>query len=134
MLVTLSTLMARYHIVCFSCNGTNPNSMPGVSDQVQTYPSPPSSSSLSFAFFFTLFQMLAVRLEEVDCFSAWVMGNNTDLPGATADIKCKPCLSNLNSLHVIKLLNYIIPVIVCLNFGTCLGYPVMAGWKSWWLL
>ena len=30
--------------------------------------------------------MLSIRLEENDCFSAWVMGNDTNLPN-TSDLK-----------------------------------------------
>ena len=37
--------------------------------------------------FLILTQMLTVRLEESDCFSAWVMGSNTNLDTATPTVK-----------------------------------------------
>ena len=33
-------------------------------------------------------QMLTIKLEEWDCFSAWIMGCNTHLETAAPDIKC----------------------------------------------
>ena len=33
-------------------------------------------------------QMLAIRLEENEAFSAWVMGHNSNLDKATDDLKC----------------------------------------------
>ena len=32
--------------------------------------------------------MLSIKLSEIDCFSAWVMGTNTNLDTATPDLKC----------------------------------------------
>jgi len=33
--------------------------------------------------------MLTIKLEESDCFSAWMMGGNVQLEKSTADVKCE---------------------------------------------
>ena len=42
--------------------------------------------------------MLSVRLEENECYSAWVMGDNTNLEKASSDLKCKYCYTELPKL------------------------------------
>ena len=36
-----------------------------------------------------ILQMLTIRLEETDCFSAWVMGNDSRLETAVPELKCE---------------------------------------------
>ena len=71
--------------------------------------------------------MLTIKLEESECFSAWVMGNCTRLEKASADIKCKSvcvcvCVWLAKASSNIKCKRVCVCVSVCVS--VCVGYKI----------
>lgn len=54
--------------------------------------------------------MLSIRLEESDCFSAWIMGTDTRLDASVSDLKCESGIGYLLRLVMEESLKIIIVI------------------------